>query len=60
MPLVLAGAGVDAGAVTFPVVLRQVAPTILVALGLHPRELDAVRNEHTRVLPKAHEYEDRD
>lgn len=60
VPLVLAGAGVDAGTVTFPVVLRQVAPTILVALGLRPRDLDAVRIEHTRVLPKAHEYEDRD
>jgi arylsulfatase A-like enzyme len=30
---------------------RQVAPTILKALGLDPRGLDAVRKEGTRVLP---------
>jgi hypothetical protein len=30
---------------------RQVAPTILKALGLDPRELDAVRKEGTKVLP---------
>jgi hypothetical protein len=29
----------------------QVAPTILALLGLNPRALDAVRIEHTRVLP---------
>jgi hypothetical protein len=31
--------------------LRQVAPTILKALGLKPNDLDAVRREHTRRLP---------
>lgn len=30
---------------------KQVAPTILKALGLNPRELQAVRLEHTEVLP---------
>jgi hypothetical protein len=30
---------------------RQVAPTILKALGLDPRALDAVQKEHTQVLP---------
>jgi hypothetical protein len=29
----------------------QIAPTILKLLGLNPRALDAVRIEHTRVLP---------
>lgn len=40
-----------------PVVNQQVAPTILRALGLNPRELQAVRLEHTRVLPEI-EFED--
>ena len=40
-----------------PVVNQQVAPTILRALRLNPRELQAVRLEHTRVLP-AIEFED--
>ena len=30
---------------------KQVAPTILKALGLEPEELEAVRDEHTRSLP---------
>jgi hypothetical protein len=30
---------------------KQVAPTILRALGLDPEALEAVRKEHTRVLP---------
>jgi arylsulfatase A-like enzyme len=30
---------------------RQVAPTILQALGLDPHKLDAVRKEGTQVLP---------
>ena len=35
-----------------PVANRQVAPTILKALGLEPEELEAVRGEdHTRLLP---------
>jgi hypothetical protein len=34
-----------------PVETRQVAPTILKALGLNPESLQAVRLEHTTVLP---------
>ena len=34
-----------------PVSLRQVAPTILKALGLKPQSLDAVRLEGTKRLP---------
>jgi arylsulfatase A-like enzyme len=34
-----------------PVKTRQVAPTILKALGLNPESLQAVRLEHTSVLP---------
>lgn len=43
---VLRGARVDR-----PVRTKQVAPTILHALGLDPRALDAVRREDTAVLP---------
>ena len=39
------------GTVTLPVETRQVAPTILAALGLKPSLLDAVRTEGTQVLP---------
>ena len=34
-----------------PVETTQIAPTILALLGLNPRALDAVRIEHTQVLP---------
>jgi hypothetical protein len=34
-----------------PVATTQIAPTILKVLGLAPAELDAVRLEHTKVLP---------
>jgi len=37
--------------VSDPVETTQVAPTILKALGLDPRALEAVRKEHTRPLP---------
>jgi Type I phosphodiesterase / nucleotide pyrophosphatase len=40
------GRGFDA-----PVETTQIAPTILALLGLNPRALDAVRIEHTQVLP---------
>jgi hypothetical protein len=36
---------------TLPVETRQVAPTILAALGLDPTKLDAVQSEGTQVLP---------
>jgi hypothetical protein len=34
-----------------PVETTQIAPTILRLLGLDPDDLQAVRIEHTRVLP---------
>ena len=37
--------------VTAPVETAQIAPTILAALGLDPFALDAVRMEHTQLLP---------
>ena len=37
--------------VSSPVETSQVAPTIVKALGLNPRELEAVRKEGTQVLP---------
>jgi hypothetical protein len=37
--------------VTSPVETMQVAPTILLALGLDPDALQSVRQEHTQVLP---------
>ena len=40
-----------AGTVTSPVQTAQIAPTILLALGLDPNALQAVRLEHTQVLP---------
>ncbi len=41
----------NAATVTLPVETRQVAPTILKALGLDPYSLQAVQTEGTRVLP---------
>jgi hypothetical protein len=35
-----------------PVETTQIAPTILKLLGLNPRALDAVRIEHTQILPR--------
>jgi len=43
----------DGTVIDDPVHTAQVAPTILKALGLNPRKLDAVRIEHTAVLPGA-------
>jgi hypothetical protein len=34
----------------------QIAPTILALLGLDPSDLQAVRAEHTRVLPELAEH----
>ena len=36
---------------TSPVETTQVAPTILLALGLDPNALQSVKMEHTQVLP---------
>ena len=52
VPLVVAGAAVlDRGIVATSVETTQIAPTILQLLGLNPRDLEAVRIEHTAVLP---------
>lgn len=51
VPLVLIGPGVSAGVIGQPVDLRQVAPTILKALGLEPHDLAAIRMEHTPGCP---------
>ncbi|HEV7963938.1 MAG TPA: alkaline phosphatase family protein [Actinoplanes sp.] len=51
VPIVLAGAGVGHGTVDQPVRTAQIAPTILRLLGINPGELQAVRAEHTPVLP---------
>jgi hypothetical protein len=42
---------ISGSTVNSPVTTYQVAPTILAALGLNPRQLDSVRIEHVRVLP---------
>lgn len=50
--LVIAGAGVrHPRTVCGTVQTAQIAPTILRLLNLDPRALQAVRSEHTRVLP---------
>ncbi|HEY0531132.1 MAG TPA: alkaline phosphatase family protein [Actinoplanes sp.] len=51
VPIVVSGAGATRRTVTGPVETTQIAPTILRLLGLDPRELDAVRIQHTPVLP---------
>ena len=49
--LLVSNPGFTANTVTTPVQTKQVAPTILKALGLNPQSLKAVRLEHTPVLP---------
>jgi|tagenome__1003787_1003787.scaffolds.fasta_scaffold20982894_5 hypothetical protein len=52
VPLVVVNPANQAGvSLNCPVSLRQVAPTILKALGLKPKLLDAVRLEGTKSLP---------
>jgi hypothetical protein len=52
VPILVAGAGVDRpDTVDRPVLTTQIAPTILHLLGLDPAELQAVRAEHTQILP---------
>ena len=51
MPLVLAAPGLRAATVSSPVDLRQVAPTVVGALGISPWSLSAVRMERTPWLP---------
>jgi hypothetical protein len=49
--LLLSNPGFSAATVTSPVTTMQVAPTILMALGLDPNALQSVQMEHTQVLP---------
>lgn len=49
--MLLSNPGIQATTVTSPVETEQVAPTIVEALGLDPNRLQAVRLEHTQVLP---------
>jgi arylsulfatase A-like enzyme len=49
--ILVSNPGLKARTVTSFVETTQVAPTILRALGLNPRELEAVRIEGTPVLP---------
>ena len=58
VPLIVAGPDVGVGTVTKAVDLRQVAPTILKALGINARETQAVRMERTKRLPKANDDDD--
>lgn len=52
VPLVVAGAGAGHDVrIDAPVETTQIAPTILHLLGLDPADLQAVRTEHTKVLP---------
>ena len=54
VPLVVSGAGVTHRASSQAVQTTQIAPTILALLGLNPHQLDAVRIDHTAVLPALH------
>jgi hypothetical protein len=52
VPILVILPGVRHGAtISVPVHMIQIAPTILALLGLNPDALQAVRIEHTRVLP---------
>jgi hypothetical protein len=52
VPLVVSGASAPSGVRdAAKVQTKQIAPTILSLLGLDPRSLQAVRQEHTQVLP---------
>lgn len=51
VPILVSGAGLGGGEVATPVTTAQIAPTILMALGLDPNSLQAVRREGTAPLP---------
>jgi hypothetical protein len=52
VPLVVSGAGVPHQVISdAPVQTTQIAPSILQLLGLNPQALQAVRIDHTQVLP---------
>ena len=50
--LLVANPGFTAQTVSAPTATTQVAPTIVMALGLDPTALDAVKAEGTSVLPE--------
>lgn len=50
--MLLSNPKLAAQTVTNPVETRQVAPTILRALGIQPTRLQAVQQEHTTFLPE--------
>ncbi len=52
--LLVAAPGIEGSVVENVVETRQIAPTILHALGLNPRALQAVKQEGTAVLPGLH------
>jgi hypothetical protein len=51
VPLIVSGTDGEHHVVRDAVETTQIAPTILVALGLNPKALQAVQTEHTAVLP---------
>jgi Type I phosphodiesterase / nucleotide pyrophosphatase len=52
VPILMALPGLQQGrTIGAPVETTQIAPTILTLLGLNPHDLQAVRAEHTQVLP---------
>jgi hypothetical protein len=58
--LIVSNPGLDARTVKTPVVTSQVAVTLLEALGIESAQLDAVRKEHTSVLPAIFSDDDKD
>ena len=50
--LIVSNPGIFGHTIKTPVATSQVAPTILQSLGFDPKKLDAVRIEHTPVLPQ--------
>ena len=51
MPILISQPGIDPHVVAAPVETKQIAPTILKALGINPSELQAVELEKTHSLP---------
>jgi hypothetical protein len=51
VPILISQPGIDPHVVAAPVETKQIAPTILKALGINPRELQAVELEKTHSLP---------
>jgi arylsulfatase A-like enzyme len=58
VPIMISQPGIVPHTVAAPVETKQIAPTILKALGLHPRELQAVVLEKTKRLPDLDDDDD--